>query len=97
MFFTDSHYNKSLSFLIPHCITVRHSMEEMNGWTVILISLGFLAYAQDSTQPSITHLLIIKHTHTTQSLFLFLNLCDLTRWQSQPDRCVLKTHLNICK
>lgn len=79
MFFTDSHYYKSLSFLIPHCITGRNSVEEMNGWIVILISLGFLAYAQGSTQLSITHLLIIKHTHTTQGLFQFLNSCKLTR------------------
>lgn len=74
MLFTDSHHNESLSFLIPHCITGRDSAEEMNVWVVVLISLGFLAYAQGSTQLSTTHLLIIKQTHTTQTLFLFLNL-----------------------
>lgn len=69
-----------------------NSMAEMNGWSVILISLSFLAYAQCNAQLAITNLLIIKHTQ--HSLLHFLNL---TRWQSQPDRCVLKTHFNICK
>lgn len=74
MFFTDSHYNESLLFLIPHCITGRDSTEEVTVRIVILISLGFLAHAQGSTQLSTTHLLIIKQTHTTQGLFLLLNL-----------------------